>query len=71
MMNFPVNCDLAAQHRRELLAEAERDQLSRQALYGTTRSACRAAGDSRLPVLTWVRFALHRPGAAQASAGSA
>jgi hypothetical protein len=80
MVNFPVMYDLMAQHRQQLLAEAECDRLAKQALAGATPvtpatpatlpTHC-VSGDSRLSVLTRVLLALHRPAAAPAGTGPA
>jgi hypothetical protein len=67
MVNFHMTCELAAQHRQQLLAEAARDRLARQALAGATPTATpanaparRDAAERRLSILTRVRLALHR-----------
>jgi hypothetical protein len=77
MVNFPVMDELMDQHRQQLLAEAERDRLAKQALAGATPATpatlpthC-VSGDSHLSVLTRVRLALHRPAAVPAGTGPA
>jgi hypothetical protein len=72
MMNFPVTTELLAQHRKQLLAEAERDRLAREATAGAVSPATGMSGDLRLSVLSRafarVRLALHRPAATPAAA---
>jgi hypothetical protein len=71
MMNFPANnfsvyCEVADQQRRELLAEAERDRLVRQATVDAMHPARSTSGDARLHLLARIRLALRRPAAAPA-----
>jgi hypothetical protein len=65
--NFPVYYEIADQQRRELLAEAERDRLVRQATADAARPVRSASGDARLHLLARIRLALRRPAAAPAS----
>jgi hypothetical protein len=61
MMNFPVTYELMDQHRKQLLAEAERDRLAREATSGTSgpeHGMLAAIGSHTLGLLSRTLFAI-------------